>query len=332
MSNDLFCSGAAQLPNGNIFVCGGTKLYDIDVNNCNGQWHGGNYAYEFDITSGTLIQQTPMKQGRWYPTCVSLPNGKVLIAGGDDEYGGYNYLTEIYDPATKSISIIYNPSGNGTYCVGSGAISKLPGGWYTMLWRTKPGCRYFSGSVSQNESYAKWFSVRKWFITEDVSMDPSSGVWTFVNSTSQTYRDYGTSILLPLQNTSNERGKVIIVGGSTTGSTAATNVVEIEDFNQGTSTAPVLRTVASLNIARKFLLPIILPNGKVIVFGGSSQGTTNPIYIPEMFDPENESQGWVTLPAATVPRVYHGTALLLPDGSVWTASSTVNACTPEFRY
>jgi len=137
--------------------------------------------------------------------------------------------------------------------------------------------------------------------------------------------------LLPLQNTTNERGKVIIVGGSTTGSTAATNVVEIEDFNQGTSTAPVLRTVASLNIARKFLLPIILPNGKVVVFGGSSQGTTNPIFIPEMFDPENESQGWVTLPAATVARVYHGTALLLPDGSVWTASSTVNSCTPEFR-
>ena len=122
LSNDLFCSGAAQLPNGNIFVCGGTKLYDIDVNNCNGQWHGGNYAYEFDVTSGTLIQQTPMKQGRWYPTCVTLPNGKVLIVSGDDDYGGYNYLTEIYDPATKSISIIYDPSGNGTYCVGSGAI------------------------------------------------------------------------------------------------------------------------------------------------------------------------------------------------------------------
>ena len=123
----------------------------------------------------------------------------------------------------------------------------------------------------------------------------------------------------------------MIVGGSTSDTTVATNVVEIEDFNQGTSTAPVRRTVASLNSGRKFLLPIILPNGKVVVFGGSSQGTTNPINIPEMFDPENESQGWVTLPAATVPRVYHGTALLLPDGSVWTASSTVNPCQPEMR-
>jgi hypothetical protein len=125
--NDLFCSGATQLSNGNIFVCGGTKLYDVDVNNCNGQWHGANYAYEFDITSSTLIQLNPMKQGRWYPTCVSLANGKVLIVSGNDEYGGYNYLTEIYDPATKSFSISYNPSGNGTYCVGSGAVSICPG-------------------------------------------------------------------------------------------------------------------------------------------------------------------------------------------------------------
>ena len=115
------------------------------------------------------------------------------------------------------------------------------------------------------------------------------------------------------------------------GTLAATGIVEIEDFNQGTSTAPVLRTVASLTYPRKFLLPIILPNGKVVIFGGSSQGTTNPIYIPEMFDPENESQGWVTLPPATVRRVYHGTALLLPDGSVWTASSTFGACNTEFR-
>ena len=47
----------------------------------------------------------------------------------------------------------------------------------------------------------------------------------------------------------------------------------------------------------------------------------NHISIPEMFDPENESQGWVNLPAAIVLRGYHGTALLLPHGIIWTAGS-----------
>src|SRR5207244_9387121 len=131
----------------------------------------------------------------------------------------------------------------------------------------------------------------------------------------------------PLQNTTSERGKVMIVGGSTSGTAAATNVIEIEDFNQGTSTAPFLRIAPSLNNGRKYVLPIILPNGMVVVFGGTSQGTTNYVYVPEMFDPENESQGWTTLAAATVGRTYHGVALLLPDGSVWTASSTSIPCT-----
>ncbi len=77
LSNDLFCSGATQLPNGNIFVCGGTKLYDIDVNNCNGQWHGGNYAYEFDITSGTLIQHVSRCQMVKFSSPVVTMNMEV---------------------------------------------------------------------------------------------------------------------------------------------------------------------------------------------------------------------------------------------------------------
>jgi hypothetical protein len=68
-----------------------------------------------------------------------------------------------------------------------------------------------------------------------------------------------------------------------------------------------------------------------VIFGGSSQANNNPVFVPEMFDPENESQGWVDLPAATVPRVYHGTAVLLPDGSVWTAGSTPTEGVWELR-
>ena len=48
-------------------------------------------------------------------------------------------------------------------------------------------------------------------------------------------------------------------------------------------------------------------------------GTTNPIKVPEMFDPENEVKDGQRCLRATVNRVYHGVALLLPDGSVWTA-------------
>ena len=121
----------AQLANGNIFACGGTKLYDTDVNNCSGSWHGANCAYEFNtsgtISGGPIARTTSMAQGRWYPTCVTLPDGKVLIVSGIDDYGDYNYITEVYDPATKTISIKYDPSTSNTYCVGSTRTSSCPG-------------------------------------------------------------------------------------------------------------------------------------------------------------------------------------------------------------
>ena len=45
-SEDLFCIGLTGLPDGSILLAGGTLLYDINVDNCNGNWHGLNVAYE----------------------------------------------------------------------------------------------------------------------------------------------------------------------------------------------------------------------------------------------------------------------------------------------
>ncbi len=321
LSRDLFCVGQNQLPNGNILLTGGTAMYDIDINNCDGTWHGARYAFELDVATETLVEQDPMRTGRWYPTQVTLPDGRVIVVSGQDDFGSYNYLAEVYDPITKSWSMSFDPFSANTYCVGHD--STCPGA----------GTPCFGGP---NQGTAPWLSLYpRMFLMpsglvytssqreELFLFDPSTGRWTFVGvSAFGQYRDYGTSILLPLQNSSSERGKVMVVGGSVSDIQPATDVVEIHDFNQGTSTSPNIRTVRPLNRGRKYLLPIILPDGKVVVFGGSAQGNENPVFVPEMFDPENESQGWVNLPAATVPRVYHGTAVLLPDGSVWTAGST----------
>ncbi len=78
---------------------------------------------------------------------------------------------------------------------------------------------------------------------------------------------------------------------------------------------------------RQQCFPILMPDATVLVVGGS---TTHPsdwsgyffdaVQLPEVYDP---SLGrWRTISAeAHVPRVYHGVALLLPDGRVWTAGS-----------
>ena len=147
LSKDLFCAGQCQLPNGNILICGGTAQYENDPNNCNGIWHGARSAFELDVASGTLVEQAPMNAGRWYPTLVTLPNGKVNVVSGFDDFGTYNYLDEVYDPVSKSWSISYDPFRTNSYCVGYD--STCPGLARRVLEAlTKalhPGLRYTQG-------------------------------------------------------------------------------------------------------------------------------------------------------------------------------------------
>ena len=87
LSKDLFCVGQNQLPNGNILLTGGTAVYENDINNCDGRWHGATYTFELDVATGTLVEQAPMKTGRWYPTQVTLPDGRVIVVSGMDNFG-----------------------------------------------------------------------------------------------------------------------------------------------------------------------------------------------------------------------------------------------------
>ena len=50
---------------------------------------------------------------------------------------------------------------------------------------------------------------------------------------------------------------------------ATANCREIRIQMQVISTDPVVRNVAPIQKRRKYLLPIILPNGKLIIFGGA---------------------------------------------------------------
>jgi galactose oxidase len=155
----------------------------------------------------------------------------------------------------------------------------------------------------------------------------STGSWSRLGYSSPSYRHYGTSVLLPLRNSTTEKGKILIVGGSPTSADPATTRVQILDFNSGN---PEVRTVASLRYGRKYPAPVILPDGKVGIFGGVSQGTqVNYRYVPEMFDPNEET--WTSLSSASVPRTYHQVAFLLSDGRVWNAGSTATRSNWELR-
>ena len=78
-----------------------------------------------------------------------------------------------------------------------------------------------------------------------------------------------------------------------------------------------------MNGPRKLHNATLLPDGKVLVTGGSrsaqnpNQESTDPAYEAEMWDPATGT--WQTMAGFTIYRGYHSIALLLPDGRVLSA-------------
>jgi hypothetical protein len=82
---------------------------------------------------------------------------------------------------------------------------------------------------------------------------------------------------------------------------------------------PVLTPTTNISQLRFWSNMTVLADGKVLVSGGSavSNQLTGVAYAAEIWDPATGQ--WTLGASAAKPRLYHSTALLLPDGSVLTA-------------
>ena len=88
-------------------------------------------------------------------------------------------------------------------------------------------------------------------------------------------------------------------------------------------------------MARRQFNLTILPDGTVLATGGTSacgqSDEGGAVFSSELWDPGTGQ--WKTLASAGVVRVYHSTAMLLPDGRVLsTGSGDGGGVTPQFSY
>ena len=130
-----------------------------------------------------------------------------------------------------------------------------------------------------------------------------TGSWTMVGMRLYGQRDYGSAVMY-------DEGKILYAGGGRT-----TNTAEIIDLN---TAAPAWRWTGSMAFPRRHLNATVLPTGEVLVTGGTSGITfndaTRPVRTAELWNPTTGL--WSTLASNAVPRVYHATSILLPDGRI----------------
>ncbi|HUB61255.1 MAG TPA: galactose oxidase early set domain-containing protein, partial [Puia sp.] len=97
-----------------------------------------------------------------------------------------------------------------------------------------------------------------------------------------------------------------------------THTVETIDLN---APNPAWTLVAPMNFPRRQHNATLLPDGTVLVTGGTQgQNFDNldqgePVHVAEIWDPG--SGVWIKMAAESVDRCYHSTSVLLPDGRVF---------------
>ncbi|MGI9046968.1 MAG: galactose oxidase-like domain-containing protein, partial [Burkholderiales bacterium] len=256
-----------------------------------------------------------------------LPDGRLFVAGGHIQNNVGLPEASIYDSTDNTWSRQpqmnagrWYPTNtvmpNGDVLVVSGSIDNTQGSNpLPQVWEAVTGSwRDLTSAQLSLPLYPYMFLAPngKVFLAGPSQMtrylDTSgTGSWSNVGNRTTASRDYGSSIMY-------EPGKVFIAGG---GSQPPTNTAEVIDLN---ASQPAWRAVAPMANARRQMYATMLPDGKVLVTGGTSgRGFNNPdgaVFAAEMWDPETEA--WTTLASARIKRLYHAVAILLPDARVLT--------------
>jgi len=298
---NLFCSGHCHLPDGNLLIVGG---HDLD-----GQ--GINQACVYNFNDKVFLPQTEMNEGRWYPSALPLPDGRVMVMSGSQR--GENFKGK----GINAISQIWtgNPAAPWKEVISSkDKIGPAPLPLYPRL-HLSPKGRIFMAGPNSRSSFLD-LKDGKVEIETEVQVDGKQknlvGRWVDTNvDRPGMFRDYAPSVLY-------DTGKIMYIGGGMSDNMKPTNLVAFTDLNK----EPVHWTEGPNMVQqRRQFNATILPDGTVLVTGGTSGADFNnlstPVFEAELYDPYTGPRGtWTTMAKESVARQYHSVALLLPDGRV----------------
>ena len=159
------------------------------------------------------------------------------------------------------------------------------------------------------------------------NFEPYSQEFETAHKGTRTYPGMGCCTLLPVKQDETEF-KILIAGGSRvispTPRTDTTSTAEIFTFSLDDLSSSSWNTVSSMNKKRILSDAVLLPDGTVLVTNGADSGTSDDnkgaVREIELYNPETDS--WSIIDMLDRDRLYHSSALLLPDGRVVAAGST----------
>jgi hypothetical protein len=285
---DLFCSGHVQLPDGRVLVMGGNKAYPA-ADGSHG-YEGLKNSYVFDPATNSYSRVNDMTAGSWYPSATVLGNGDVISLGGLGEDSSGTVATQYFSAAQQRWLGLNEAHQTWNFW-----------GLYPSMILMQDGRLFYTGShVFGNGLPGTGASIYDY---QASTITPVGGL------RNKDQRDQSMSVLLPPA----QDQKVITMGGGNIDSNPDANALtDVIDLKQA---APVYTAGPPLPAAKMYVSAVLLPDGKVFETGGGLHNRADPVYEAAMYDPATNTftAGLATDP---VPRTYHSSAFLLPDGRV----------------
>lgn len=303
---DLFCGGHVQLPDGRILIPGGTAAYAAPDGSHG--YKGLASSYIFDPATNAYTRTNDMADGHWYPSATALGNGDVISLGGLGPDSDGTVVTEYWNNAEQRW--LTRGQARQTWSFW---------GLYPSMILLQDGRLFYSGShVFGNGLPGTGASLYDY---------PTGTITDVPGLQRKDERDQSMSVLLP---PAQDQRVLTLGGGNIVTNPDANRLTDIIDLKQpapaytpgpllpqGRMTNGALQTATQ---GKMYLSAVLLPDGTVLETGGGLHNRADPVFETSIFDPATNTfkAGMATDP---VPRGYHSTAFLLPDGRVMTTGN-----------
>ncbi|KAL1921398.1 uncharacterized protein VTP21DRAFT_11114 [Calcarisporiella thermophila] len=308
---NTFCSAGAFLGNGTLLEMGGDIRFrdptfpaDVGFQSIRAFHPCDDNTCEFIENPGGIH----MSSNRWYPAMLTLPDGRVMVAGGSTKGQGavaaqYNNPTYEIFPRKEGEALNYEMPILRT---------TIPNNLYPQIYVLPTGNLF----VLSNRDAVIYDYIRH----RTVKQLPK------VPGVPRTYPLTGSSVMLPLDPAKDYEPEILVCGGSE----------EMDRFKPADNTCVRIRPLAEdpewriEDMPNRRTMPdmVLLPQGNVLIVNGAAEGFAGysnaklPQLVPLLYEPDQEEgKRFSLLTPSDVPRIYHSVAMLLPDGRVWVAGS-----------
>lgn len=347
--SDMFCADLRVLLDGSVIVAGGTDWArdPVDVSDTTHPILGENGAggttelfgakatriYKSDSNGGSWTAADFMEYGRWYPSMVTLPNGKIFVAGGvgrllyNDKFENVR-RTETFNPYAEDGT--YVPASGSWSDNGLSAETTLP--LFARLHVIHDGRIFYGANGQMWGPFGQSYDEALWNFMK--FYDPATNSWNDVGLSTPVDEEllnrlggYGAvsgaaEVVLPFTPDASgaytstsilQAGGVLGVSPGTFISTDITRKITIGSDGKVSATS-----AGTLANKRWYSAGVLGANGDAFVFSGADKdevicgGCEQSVRQAEMYDVETGK--WSTLATMERDRTYHNSAILLPDG------------------